>query len=89
MNRNNFTAWGLIETPAMLDGAPAELSLFWTEGYYRGPATRLRRYTLRQDGFVSIQAPLSGGELITKPLSFKGSHLEINCLTIAAGSVHI
>lgn len=89
VNRNNFTAWGLIETPATLQGAPAELSFFSTEGYYRGPATRLRRYTLRQDGFVSLCAPMSGGELTTKPLSFDGAQLKINFSTSAAGSVRV
>lgn len=89
VNRNNFTAWGVIETPSSLKGAPAELSLYSTEGYYRGPATRLRRYTLRQDGFVSLRAPLSGGELITKPIAFDGTQLKINFATSAAGSVRI
>lgn len=50
---------------------------------------RLRRYTIRVDGFVSVQAPLSGGELITKPLQFDGSQLEINFSTSAAGTVRI
>lgn len=89
VNRNNFTAWGVIETPSSLEGAPAELSLYSTEGYYRGAATRLRRYTLRQDGFVSLHAPLSGGELITKPITFDGTQLKMNFSTSAAGSVRI
>ena len=89
VNRNNFTAWGLIETPSSLEGAPSELSLYSTEGYYRGPATRLRRYTLRQDGFVSAYAPFSGGELITRPLTFTGRRLEINFSSSAAGSLRI
>jgi hypothetical protein len=87
VNRNNFTAWGLIETPSSLDGAPPEISLFSTEGYYRGPATRLRRYTLRQDGFVSVQASYGGGELTTKPIIFDGARLQINFATSAAGTV--
>jgi hypothetical protein len=41
------------------------------------------------DGFVSAQAPLSGGELITKPLTFDGSQLEVNFSTSAAGSVRV
>ena len=89
MNRNNFTAWGLIETPSPLDGAPAEISLFSTEGYYRGPATRLRRYTLRKDGFVSVRGTYKGGELTTRPLRFEGARLEINFSTSAPGSVRV
>ena len=30
----------------------------------------MRRYTLRPDGFVSVNAPLSGGGFVTKPLTF-------------------
>jgi hypothetical protein len=35
-------------------------------------AIRWRRHTLRINGFVSVQAPLSGGEIITKPITFSG-----------------
>ena len=44
---------------------------------------------LRTDGFVSIQAPYSGGELVTKPVIFQGSKLVINYATSAAGSVRV
>jgi hypothetical protein len=47
------------------------------------------RYTLRVDGFVSVQAPLSGGELITKPLTFSGRELALNFSASAAGSVQV
>jgi len=50
---------------------------------------RLRRYTLRIDGFISVNAPLAGGELVTKPLRFEGNQLEINFSTSAAGSVRV
>jgi hypothetical protein len=50
---------------------------------------RLRRYAIRVDGFVSVQAPLSGGELITKPLQFDGAQLEINFSTSAAGNLRV
>jgi len=49
----------------------------------------LRRYTLRIDGFVSLQAPLSGGEALTKPLRFQGDRLMLNYSTSAAGSVRV
>jgi hypothetical protein len=32
---------------------------------------------------------LSGGEFVTKPIVFKGSELEINYSTSAAGSIHV
>ncbi len=71
-NRANYTAIGIHQTSA------SEMSLFLTGG---------RRYTLRIDGFVSVNAPLAGGELITKLLTFTGKELEINYSTSAAGQV--
>jgi hypothetical protein len=70
VNRNNLTAWGLLETESALAGCPPELSLYSTEGYYEGDACRLRRFTLRLDGFVSVQAPMAGGGLQTRPFTF-------------------
>ena len=49
----------------------------------------LRRYTMRLDGFASVQAPLSGGELVTKPLIFEGNEMVINFSASAAGSIRV
>lgn len=88
-NRNNMTAWGILETANDLPTAPKELSIFTTEGYYRGDACRLRRFAVRVDGFVSANAPLKGGELITRPFTFEGGALSLNVSTSAAGSVRV
>lgn len=56
------------------------MSLFLTGG---------RRYVLRLDGFVSVNAPLSGGEFITKPFTFSGDRLELNYSTSAAGQMRV
>ena len=86
----NFIAWHMVETPSHLPGAANELSFYGTEGYWTSKkGTSLRRYTLRLDGFVSLRAPTSGGELITKPLKFAGSELAMNFSTSAAGSVRV
>ncbi|MCF6286179.1 MAG: LamG domain-containing protein, partial [Candidatus Hydrogenedentes bacterium] len=69
VNRNNMTAWGMLQTAAFLPDTPDEYSLYSTEGYYVGPC-RLRRFTIRQDGFVSVHAGGEKGEFITKPLIF-------------------
>lgn len=87
--RNNLVAWGLVETESHFEGAPDELSLYVVEGYYQGERCRLRRHTMRVDGFVSAQAPLSGGELLTKPLRFEGDRLSINFSTSAPGSIRV
>ncbi len=84
-----FPGWGIVTTPSPFDGAPDELSIYVSEGYWRGESMNLRRYTLRVDGFASVQAPLSGGELVTKPLIFAGNRLRVNFSASAAGSVQV
>lgn len=86
---HQYTAWHLVETKSAMEGAPNELSLYASEGYWTGRSNELRRYTLRLDGFVSIHAPMSGGELVTKPLTFQGSKLNMNFATSAAGVVKV
>ena len=87
-----FATYGLVVTKGETVDMPDELSLYvndgggWTQG---GKADRFRRYTLRIDGFVSVNAPLSGGEVVTKPLTFTGSKLAMNFATSAAGSVRV
>ncbi len=73
-DRANYAAIGIHQT------GDAEMSIFLTGG---------RRYTLRLDGFVSVNAPLAGGEFITKPFTFSGSKLEINYSTSAAGQMRV
>ena len=92
VNRNNMTAWGLIETAPEFPGAPRELSLYSTENYYSKSAARLRRMTVRQDGFVSVQADEKGGTVTTKPLTFSASAggatmLLVNLSTSAPGQL--
>ncbi|TWT60768.1 hypothetical protein [Rubinisphaera italica] len=86
---DNFVFWGMIQTKSHLAGAPDEISLYATEGYWLGESTAFRRYTMRLDGFVSVSAPFLGGTLVTKPLTFEGSSLEINFSTSAAGGIRI
>ena len=86
---HQFIAWHAVETGSALPGAPNELSLFAAEGSWTGNGNSLRRYTMRLDGFVSLSAPWSGGEALTKPIHFDGSRLEINFATSAAGGVRV
>lgn len=86
---NQYIGWGMIETKSDLPGAPNELSIFATESYWTGKSDVLRRYTLRIDGFVSLNAPFEGGELITKPVRFEGSNLYLNFSTSAVGEIKV
>ena len=86
---DNYQSYGLFETKAESPGLPNEISMHFNEGAWRDEMHRLRRYTIRLDGFVSLQAPLAGGELTTKPLKFVGRRLSLNYATSAAGHVRI
>lgn len=44
---------------------------------------------MRIDGFVSVQAPFSGGEFLTHPIVFDGKNLVLNFSTSAVGSVRV
>ena len=84
-NRSNYMAWGLVRLP----GNDRELSVYASEAYYTGPDSRLRRFTFRTDGFVSIRASSAGGSLVTKPLRFAGDKLVINFSTEPQGVIRV
>lgn len=86
---DNYIAWHVVETASTRDDAPTELSLYATESYFTGRDSRLRRYTLRIDGFASIHAKLHEGGFTTKPITFKGKELSLNAATSAAGIIHV
>ena len=86
---DNYLAWGMLETDSDQPGGGKELSFYATEHCWRGESTTLRRYTLRIDGFVSLNAPMAGGEVVTKPVVFAGSRLSLNISTSAAGSAQV
>lgn len=78
--RNMGFAWGLV--PA----SETEIALYWWE-HYRHDDCRLRRGTVRTDGFVSVHAGAAGGEMLTRPLVFSGSRLVVNYSTSAVGAL--
>ena len=90
VNRNNYISNGIVVTKSDVPGTPDELSIYSTEGYWSADnSCRLRRHTIRIDGFVSVQAPLAGGEFVTRPIVFEGKKLVMNYSTSAAGSVSL
>ncbi len=79
---------GLLETPSDDPTAPAGFSIYFGENLWKGPA-RLRRYSLRIDGFVALHARRKEGELLTRPLRFRGNTLSLNFATSAAGHLRV
>jgi len=51
--------------------------------------TPFGRFTLRTDGFASVNVGADVGELVTHPLRFTGKELVINYSTSAGGSVRL
>ena len=78
---SNFPS-GVVQT------GTAELSLYVNMHFTR-PSVHARRYTLRLDGFASVHAGHTGGEMTTKPLRFEGDRLVLNYSTSAAGSIRV
>lgn len=84
-----FIAWHAVETASSLPGAQPELSMYASEGSWHGNGNEMRRYSMRLDGFVSINAPLAGGEAVTKPIRFVGKKLTLNFASSAAGDIRV
>ena len=84
-NRSNYMANALL----MLPESDREYAVYGSEAYYEGPDSRLRRFTYRVDGFVSVSAGDAGGELQTKTLTFDGDSLVINFATQPGGSLRV
>lgn len=51
--------------------------------------TGIGRAVLRRDGFISADASYTGGELVTRPMLFDGSRLQLNVATGSGGSVRV
>lgn len=74
-NRSNYVAQNVVPT------GHDEISIYHNHSGHR--------YVLRTDGFVSVNAPFEGGEMITRPFTFSGSELVLNCSTSATGSIMV
>lgn len=85
---NCYTVYGLCETEAEEEGAPREISLYMGENY-RIKNVNFRRYTVRQDGFFSWQAPYRGAEVLTKPIAISGGEMRLNFATSAVGGIKV
>jgi hypothetical protein len=85
---SNWTSRTNYPLTGILPAGPGHMQLFVARNYMQ-PTWHIERLLMRTDGFASVSAPWSGGELLTKPLTFTGGELEINYRTGAAGSVRI
>jgi hypothetical protein len=82
VSRSNYPAWNVVQT------GPAEMSFFVNKNYGQ-PTAHVTRYALRLDGFSSLHAGYAGGEMVTRPVVFKGKVMAINFSTSAAGGIRV
>lgn len=80
--RSNMPASGIVQLE------PNEFSLYISE-HYEWQDNRLRRLSVRKHGFASVHTDYTGGEFVTRPLTFTGSHLYLNYATSAVGSLQV
>ena len=87
---DNYQNHGLVQTASHVNGAADEISVFAGESSHQADYTfRLRRYTLRIDGFVSVQGNLAGGEFVTRPIVFDGGELVLNFSSSAGSTIRV
>lgn len=86
---DNSPAWGMLETSSAVPGAPNELSMYATAGYWQGDSLDVVRYASRIDGFVSVNFPPDGGEFTTRSILVSGRKLVINFDTSAPGDLKV
>lgn len=82
VSRTNYPALGVVQTGA------SEMSMYVNQNYGQ-PTACLHRYSLRLDGFASVEAGYEGGEMTTRPLTFEGDALFLNFATSAAGGIRV
>ncbi len=86
LDQNNWHDRGVYIETGILHTSLTEISLYGMENSHL-PSQRILRYTLRPDGFVSVNAGYAGGEMTTVPVVFEGGELEVNYSTSAIGSI--
>ena len=84
----NWRERGIYVGSGIVQTSPRELSIYSRQHRYL-PSVHIRRYSIRTDGFVSVNSGYSGGEFTTSPFVFSGASLELNYSTSAVGSVRV
>ena len=88
LDRHSWTARSNVPAPGVVATSDSEISIYLQTGYTSNNY-HIRRYTLRTDGFASVNAPFAGGAMLTKPLTFSGKRLVLNYGTSSVGSVKV
>ncbi|SDC47405.1 glycoside hydrolase family protein [Niabella drilacis] len=82
VSRTNYPVLNVVPT------SETEMSVFMNESYAQEGA-HIKRYSMRIDGFASLNAGMKEGTVLTRPFVFSGKELELNYSTSAAGALKI
>ncbi len=86
---DGYPSHGFIKTPSHVSpNADYELSFYCMGNHRSAEPSSLVRYSIRQDGFCSLNAGEKEEVVVTKPFSFEGSKLFANISTSAAGYLY-
>ncbi|MBL9216798.1 MAG: hypothetical protein JNG83_15075 [Opitutaceae bacterium] len=88
LERGAWAARSTLPGLGVVPTGPGEMSIYITT-HHTMTDYHMRRYTLRTDGFASVNAPFTGGMLLTKPLVFTGRRLVVNYSTSAIGDLRV
>jgi hypothetical protein len=88
LDQGNWHERSLYMERGILETSSTQLSLYCMQNW-RLRSVQIRRYSLRPDGFVSVQADYELGELVTRPVRFSGNRLFINYSTSAVGTLRV
>jgi hypothetical protein len=80
ISRTNYPALNVVQT------GETEMPFYANQDYAQ-PTAHLHRYSLRIDGFASLNSGYVPGEMLTKNITFTGSSLILNFSTSAAGYI--
>lgn len=89
MYGDHASSWHLIEIKDKNIAELSQMAVYTSEAYRSGPNVRLRLNTMRPDGFASLSAGRQIAEILTKPLIFKGTELDLNMSTDASGYIKV
>lgn len=83
-NRSNYACRGVLDLPH----SDKTHSIYATEAYYTGADSRVRRFELRTDGFMSLST--SGqAQIVTKPVIVEGDAIVLNSQTRGKGGIWV
>ena len=85
---DGYPSPGILLTKAPQGGAD-EMSFYLPRGFWSGRGASIWRYTLRQDGFFSRQAPYAGARVVTKPLKVPAGRMLVNFSTSGGGWLRV